>query len=302
MGREVWSSDYLEFPCVLTRALVANYGVRLSDEDLDELLGPARDDRSFISRTYSGIIFIPDDLAVLDSAWSVLSGWEGVRRDLAIASLVLASARKQPRGVFTVTASRYSTYDDGRRQLRMPIRDHIREAARDWNLAVTSIGAPARVCRASVDEAPRGADVVYLDPPYAPPRDDNDCVKRYWFLEGLADYWDNGRAKVMENTLTRKLPKRATPFGSKKTIEGALKRTLERYSDSSVVLSYGSNAVPGLDSLVGMVQDIKGGAEVRTIDHRYHFGTARYCVSQAGGRISHRRGVSHVAGVSFACL
>ena len=276
MGREVWASDYLAFPCVLTRATAANDGVRLSEEDLNELLGPNRDGRSHISRTYSGIFFTPEDLAVLDSAWSVLAAWEGVRRDLAIASLILAAARKQPRGVFTVTAPRYPAYDDGRRHLRMTLREHITEAARDWNRAVLDGGPRARVRRVPVEEAPRGADVVYLDPPYAPPRDDNDYIKRYWFLEGLADYWDGGRAEIMESTATRKLPKRPTPFGSRRTIEGALARTLDRFADSSVVLSYGSNAVPGLDALVGMVREVKGGAEVLRIDHRYHFGTARH--------------------------
>lgn len=276
MGREVWSSDYLAFPCVLTRAAVANRGVRLGEEDLAELLGPSRDDRSFIHETYGGILFTAEDLRALDSAWSVLASWRGPRRDLAIASLILAAARKQPRGVFTVTSSRYSIYDDGRRHLRMSMREHIREAAADWNRAVCDDGAPARVRRAPVDEAPRGADVVYLDPPYAPPRDDNDYIKRYWFLEGLADYWSDGSAQVMESTITRKLPKRPTPFGSRRTIEGALESTLERFSDSSLVLSYGSNAVPGLDTLVGMVRDVKGNATVRRIEHRYHFGTARH--------------------------
>ena len=49
-----------------------------------------------------------------------------------------------------------------------------------------------------MSRAKAGADLVYLDPPYAPPRDDNDYLKRYWFLEGLATYWDNGTAAVMK--------------------------------------------------------------------------------------------------------
>jgi adenine-specific DNA-methyltransferase len=107
-----------------------------------------------------------------------------------------------------------------------------------------------------------------------PPRDDNDYVKRYWFLEGLADYWDNGTATVMRDTLTHKLPKRATAFGSKRTIVAALAGTFEKFRSSTLVLSYGSNAVPTLDTLVAMVREVKGAApEVITIPHRYHFGT-----------------------------
>ncbi|AXE37979.1 hypothetical protein [Acidipropionibacterium virtanenii] len=78
----------------------------------------------------------------------------------------------------------------------------------------------------------------------------------------------------MTETLTRKLPKRATPFGSRRTIEAALTGVLERFSDSTLVLSYGSNAVPSLDRLTGMLKDVKGSQpEVFTVNHRYNFGT-----------------------------
>ena len=51
----------------------------------------------------------------LDSAWSHIDRMSGHRQALAISALVLSAARRQPRGVFTVTGHRY---DDGRRDLR----------------------------------------------------------------------------------------------------------------------------------------------------------------------------------------
>lgn len=272
-GYAVSSSDYLNFPVTLAKAACSNQNQRLAQHDVELIVsGENRDGRDFISRTYKGLFFTPEDLRFLDSAWSQIDRISGSKRHLAVASLVLAAARKQPRGVFTVTGLRY---DDGRAQLHTPLAQQFVDCVEAWNGAVFE-GALCISSRGDVTAAKTGADLVYLDPPYAPPRDDNDYIKRYWFLEGLSDYWANGTASVMRDTRTRKLPKRETAFGSKRTIVSALATTFERFRESAIVLSYGSNAVPHLDTLVGMLRDVKGASpEVITIPHRYHFGTHR---------------------------
>src|SRR5919198_509451 len=167
MGKRVTASDYLEFAATVARATVENDRVRLGEAAVERLCGPPPDDRDFILRTFRGRFFPDEDLRFLDAAWSHLDRMAGHERDLAIAALCLAAARKQPRGVFTVTGLRY---DDGRRRLRLPLRDHFREAAAAYNAAVLDTGRPCRAARADVfDTDPAGHDLVYLDPPYAPP-------------------------------------------------------------------------------------------------------------------------------------
>ena len=271
-GYSVTTRDYLNFPVTLAEASCVNQTEQLTGHDIQAIAEAGNaDGRDFISRTYRDRFFTGEDLNFLDAAWSQLALLQGPKRQLAIASLVLSAARKQPRGVFTVTGLRY---DDGRAQLHRPLAEQFVECAGAWNSAVFQ-GAPCQAVRGDVAEAdPTGIDVVYLDPPYAPPRDDNDYLKRYWFLEGLSDYWQDGTAAVMEGTKTRKLPKRPTAFGSRRTINDALNAVFEQFRDSAIVLSYGSNAVPGLDALVGMLRDVKGSTpEVLTLKHRYHFGT-----------------------------
>jgi DNA adenine methylase/adenine-specific DNA-methyltransferase len=112
---------------------------------------------------------------------------------------------------------------------------------------------------------------VYLDPPYAPPRDDNDYIKRYHFLEGLCSYWAG--LQVMEDTVTRKLPKRFTPFAYPRTIREALRSLLHRFRRSVIVLSYGSNSVPGVEELEQLLRAEKREVRVIAIPHRYSFGT-----------------------------
>lgn len=271
MGYRVTSGDYMAFPVVLAEAACVNQRHRLDADVVSQIVsGGNADGRDFIERTYDGLFFTTEDLRFLDAAWSQIDRLDGAGRSVAIASLVLAAARKQPRGVFTVTGLRY---DDRRSQLHTPLAEQFGLCVDAWNAAVFQ-GPDCRAIRGDVSQAPTGADLVYLDPPYAPPRDDNDYIKRYWFLEGLADYWRGGTAEIMAETLTRKLPKRPTAFGSRRIIEEALGATLERFADSTLVLSYGSNAVPRLDRLTAMLRDVKGSRPmVFTIDHRYNFGT-----------------------------
>ena len=269
LGYQVTSNDFLAFPAAIARATVVNQYERLTEEDLDVICGPPADDRDFIRRTFQGLYFTDEDRAFLDSAWSHIDRMNGSKQTLAISALVLAAARKQPRGVFTFTNLRY---DDGRRDLHLPLREHFRERTADYNRVVFDSGQPCTALSGDVfDLDPQHYDLVYLDPPYAPPRDDNCYIKRYHFLEGLSVYWRG--QEIMENTATKKLAKRYTPFSYKRTVTDALRRTLEQFKNSTIVLSYSSNAVPDADTIEGLLRSVKDDVEVRQIDHTYSFGT-----------------------------
>jgi adenine-specific DNA-methyltransferase len=269
LGYQVTSNDFLTFPSIIAAATVVNQDQILTSEEIEQICGPPADDRDFIQRTFAGLYFTAEDREFLDSAWSHVDRMSGHKRDLAIAGLVLAAARRQPRGVFTFTDLRY---DDGRRDLRLPLREHFRERAAEYNRVVFDSRQPCTALSGDVLAlAQRPYDVVYLDPPYAPPRDDNCYIKRYHFLEGLSVYW-RGQT-VMENTRTKKLPKRYTPFSYKHTVTDALRRTLKRLQDSAIVLSYSSNAVPDAATIEALLREVKDDVEVRLTDHTYTFGT-----------------------------
>lgn len=274
-GFAVHANDYLGFPGVVATAGVVNDDVRLSDDDVERICSPAADDRDFVRRTFTGVYFTPDDLAFLDSAWSHVATMSGHARAVAVAALCLAAARKQPRGVFTLTGD-LSRYDDGRRDLRLSLREHFVERVADYNAAVVP-GAPATVTSLEVGALPaRPYDLVYLDPPYAPPADDNDYTKRFHFLEGLSRYWEGDT--IMWGTKSRKLPKRVTKYSSRRTIEEAFREVFKQFHDSPLVLSYSSNALPDRETLVRLLREVKDDVEVRAVPHTYSYGTHRAAV------------------------
>jgi adenine-specific DNA-methyltransferase len=269
LGYQTTCNDFLAFPAAITRATVVNQDQVLTPEEIDAVCGPPADDRDFVQRTFAGLYFTPEDRAFLDSAWSHIDRMNGHKRDIAIAALVLAAARRQTHGVFPFPALRY---DDGRRDLRLSLREHFRERSAEYNRVVFDSGQPCRALSADVFALPPWPyDVVYLDPPYAPPRDDNCYIKRYHFLEGLSVYW-RGQT-IMENTRTKKLTKRYTPFSYKHSVTDALRRTFTQFRDSDIVLSYSSNAVPDVHTIEALLREVKNDVEVRLTDHTYTFGT-----------------------------
>jgi DNA adenine methylase/adenine-specific DNA-methyltransferase len=269
MGYRVVSNDFLHFSSAISRATVANQSERLDEDEIESICGPPADGRDFIQRTFDGLYFTAQDRAFLDSAWSHIDRLSGPKRDLAVAALVLAAARRQPRGVFTVTDQRY---DDGRRDLRLSLREHFRQAAEDYNRAVFDSGRHCvSICGDVFDLPAEPHDLVYLDPPYAPPRDDNCYIKRYHFLEGLAVYWRE--QTILHHTKTKKLAKRYTPFSYKHSAADALRRTFRQFADSTIVLSYSSNAVPDAATIERLLREVKREVSVHTIGHTYSFGT-----------------------------
>ncbi len=268
-GRGVVANDHLAFAAAVADALIANDEETLTSDDIELLCSGNCDGREFIATTFDGLYFPRSDHEFLDAAWSHVARLSPAKKSLALGALCLAAARKQPRGVFTVTSLRY---DDGRRQLHMSLEALFREAAEAFNNAVfAGKQVCSAVCGDVFDLPHKGFSVAYFDPPYAPPRDDTCYVKRYHFLEGLATYWQG--QEIMWETRTRKIKKRHTPFAYKRTAEDALDRAFGHFQTSALVVSYGSNAaIPG-DELKKLLRRHRRFVRCIEIPHRYTFGT-----------------------------
>lgn len=269
-GRSVVANDHLTFAATLTGAVVENADELLDAEAVEAICSGNRDGRDFIATTFDGLYFPREDHEFLDGAWSHIDRMAGGERAIAISSLCLAAAWKQPRGVFTIATPRY---DDGRRQMRMSLEELFREAVENFNAAVfhhpTASGRS--VCGEVFDLDPEGFAVAYLDPPYAPPRDDTCYIKRYHFLEGLATYWRG--QEILWETKTRKIAKRHTPFAYKRSVEDALDRVFRHFACAALVVSYGSNAALAVEDLEALLRRHKSAVERIEIPHRYAFGT-----------------------------
>lgn len=272
MGKQVRSNDSLSFPSVLTAATVANSATRLNASDVEILLASRarKDEEKFIRRTFEGIFYTPEELTFLDDLWAGIRKLESpFKRSVATAAILRSAIKRQPRGLFTVADP--GRYNDGRRDLKLSMKEHFNEQVEVYNAAVFSNGMRNTSRCGDVFEMKPGSDLVYMDPPYVPLADDNCYMKRYHFLEGLSCYWE-GKEIVMTSKV-RKIVKPFTPFSYRHTAVDAFDRLFRHFSDSIMVLSYSSNAFPDLETLRALMGRYKKSVDVLEKTHRYHFGT-----------------------------
>ena len=271
MNRRVVSLDFLNMAATIASASVANNSKHIEGPDLRLLLSSSGRHSDFISQTFAGVFFKPDDLEFLDRVLSNAANLDRQKRAVALSALMRSCLKKQPRGVFTLSGD-LSRYDDGRRDLRLSIEEHFLEQIEVFNSIVFDNGR--RNFAKQVDffsDRRRDVDLVYLDPPYVPRSDDNCYVKRYHFLEGLSKNWEG--EEIDHGTKVKKIKKKYTPFSYRRTAVEAFEAVFDRYKNSIVVLSYSSNGFPDLETLEELLQRTKRTVEVFQKPHRYHFGT-----------------------------
>lgn len=274
-GKRVFSNDYMAFSANNTKALVENSSVVLSTEKAINLTQTKFENDHFVEDTFRGLYFSDEDNAFIDS---MRAGIKRIRnpyeRAIATAALIRACIKKRPRGVFTYVGMRYN---DGRRDLQLSMQDQFLRAVKQINSAVFENGAESHSRMGdAMTVKPIEDALVYIDPPYYSLRSDNEYVRRYHFVEGLARDWKG--VEIQESTQTKKFKSYPTPFSSRKGAYDAFDRLFARHRDSILLVSYSSNSLPTLDEMVEILSRHKRNVEVVPIDYRYSFGNQHHKV------------------------
>lgn len=266
-GCHVVSNDQMTMASTIAEAVIANSSVRLTAKEIDEIATGAISCGK-IWTLYGDLYYDHEDIEFLDHARRAVKSLSRVKRQLVTAALIRACIKRRPRGIFTYTGRRY---DDGRKDLKLTLREHFRAAAAQLNAAVFDNGSRCSVASVDLsDDLPAAeVDLVYLDPPYFSPLSDNDYVRRYHFTEALARDWEG--VEIQEATKTRKFKNYPNPFKSELICAKTIERVLEHYSKIPVVLSYSSNSLPNATAIRHIIQRHGRTCEVIGVDHRYSF-------------------------------
>jgi DNA adenine methylase len=269
-GKRVISNDHMAMSAGFTRAMVQNSDVTLAPAAARQLLVAEGEIDSFVRDTFSGLYYSPDDELAIDVLRTNIRALpQSAERDIALAALMRACMKKRARGIFTYTGLRY---DDGRKDLQTSLADHFLNAVDAVNGAVFSNGAEsvARHGDAMDCPIPEGA-LVYMDPPYWSPLSDNEYVRRYHFIEGLARDWQG--VEIQVHTKTRKFKSYETPFKTRAGATTAFDVLLERCAGCPVIISYSSNSEPTLEEMKKIIGRHKKSLNVVRLNHTYSFGT-----------------------------
>jgi DNA adenine methylase len=274
-GKSVVSNDYMAMSTMFTKALIENNDVTLSPAEALRLLEPKNPNDHFVEKTFRGLYFEDDDNRLIDILRANIKALRNpYKRAIAMSALIRSCLKKRPRGIFTYIGHRY---DDGRKDLTMTFRAQFLKAVEAVNAAVFNNG---KINKARNGDAMtlknQKADLVYIDPPYYSPLSDNEYVRRYHFVEGLARDWEG--VEIQEHTITKKFKSYPTPFSSRKGAAEAFDLLFKHFHDSVLIVSYSSNSQPTLDEMVAIMAKHKRHVEVVPVDYKYSFGNQSYKV------------------------
>lgn len=268
-GKAVISNDYMAMSATFTKAMVENNSVTLPLGEAQNLLIAHKESDHFVADTFKGLYYSDEENDLIDTLrTNVAAMKDQYKQAIAMTALIRACTKKRPRGIFTYTGHRY---DDGRQDLKKSLSQQFIEAVEAVNKAVFDNGKTNYSKHGdAMDLKVENADLVYIDPPYYSPLSDNEYVRRYHFVEGLARDWKG--VEIQEHTQTKKFKSYPTPFSTRKGAADAFDKLFKKFANSILVVSYSSNSQPTQDEMVAIMAKYKEHVEVIPIDYKYSFG------------------------------
>ena len=268
-GKAVISNDYMAMSATFTKAMVENNGVTLPLDEAKSLLVAHKESDHFVAETFKGLYYSDEENNLIDTLRTNIAAMKDqYKQAIAMTALIRACIKKRPRGIFTYTGHRY---DDGRQDLKKSLSQQFLEAVEAVNKAVFDNGKINHSKHGdAMDLKVENADLVYIDPPYYSPLSDNEYVRRYHFVEGLARDWKG--VEIQEHTQTKKFKSYPTPFSTRKGAADAFDKLFKKFANSILVVSYSSNSQPTQDEMVAIMAKYKEHVEVIPIDYKYSFG------------------------------
>jgi DNA adenine methylase len=266
--KQVISNDYMAMSACFSRAMIENNSVRLSNADVIKLLTEKGRSDHFVATKFKDLYFSDEDNKLIDTLRANIKALRNpYKKAIAMSALIRACTKKRPRGIFTYVGMRY---DDGRRDIRLSLRDQFLEAVEAINAAVFSNDKENKSRNGdALEMVPAQNALVYIDPPYYTPLGDNEYVRRYHFIEGLVRDWQG--VEIQEHTQTKKFKSYPTPFSTRKGASDAFDYLFKKFRHNLLLVSYSSNSLPSQDEMVSIMSKYKK-VEVVPIDYKYSFG------------------------------
>ena len=268
-GKRVISNDYMSMGATITKALIENNKIILPLDEAEKLI--VQHDRidNFVQNTFKDIYFSDKDNLFIDIVRNNIFRIEDdYKRAIAMSALIRTCMKKRPRGIFTYVGHRY---DDGRKDLVKSFDEQFLDAVELINCAVFDNKKRNKSYNTDAMALKKKVDLVYIDPPYYTPKSDNEYVRRYHFVEGLARNWEG--VDIQEETKTKKFKSYPTPFSKKECAKAAFDKLFKNYRNSILIVSYSSNSLPTKEEMVELLRRYKDHVEVIPVDYRYSFGT-----------------------------
>lgn len=270
LGWQVTYNDVFTFNTISARAIFSDSSRLYPETAVQDFLHDVRPVTGFISRTFDGLYFLPEENAWLDGLLGKLEQQADPFRFLVLHCLFQACLQKRPFNLFhranlhlrlSTGAVRFGNRTTWARPFAELMLAAYREVAR---MQSSSMYLPVQVARpGSADMVPGDYDAVYIDPPYFHrARKTESYLQRYHFLEGLARYGE-WPGLIDPHSPIRQIKAGTVPeWASKADFRRSLVRLVEKHRKSQVMLSYVSDEFPSESELIEVFRSNFGNVRV----------------------------------------
>lgn len=275
-GKSVTYNDYLAFNHTIGLALIENKDTFLTQDDLKLILSTSDDYPDFIQTTFQGIFFTDEENRWLDRMVTNINRCftDKYKKALAFTALFQACIIKRPYNLFH-RANLYMRQANVQRSFGnkttwdTPFESHFRQFVSEINAAVFDNQRENSALNLDALEAPVGADLVYIDPPYFNARGVGvDYREFYHFLEGLIRYETWG-GNIDYTSKHRRLIPEPNLWSRPEHILSAVERLISRHQASILVLSYRDDGIPSQEQLLHLLKKYKPTVKIAHLPKQY---------------------------------
>lgn len=283
-GKQVTYNDCLHFNYLIGLALVENNNEFLMQQDLDYILKRHDDMQypTFIEDTFSDIYFTDAENAWLDKIVTNIRTMENpYKRALAYFALFQACIIKRPynlfhrKNLYIRTANVERTFGN-KTTWDTSFENHFLRFAEAANRAVFNNGQHNIAFNKDVFDVAGEFDLVYIDTPYLNAKGIGvNYHSFYHFLEGLVNY-DNWQHLIDHKRKTKEMIAAKSIWTDKNEISSAFDTLFQKFRDSTLVVSYRSNGIPGDQELIKLLKRYKKRVwEIERKDYQYVLSTTK---------------------------
>lgn len=262
------SNDLLSYNAIITKALVENQHIKLTNEDIEMLFSDNPLKENFIEREFTDLYYTRDECRFLDNLHSnILQLDNEYKRALAFSSIGRTLIRKILFAYFCHTKA-IDYRNDEKHWKRNPvinsdIKDLFRKYITEYNNAVINNHKENTSFNTNILSSANTFDVdlVYMDPPYGGTHADYGSY--YHFIETYINYWKD---ETLFNTTKQPKNKLIKSKFATKDVVSAFEELFEKCKNIKYwMISYNSNANPKKDTFIKMIQKYKNTIDIKEI-------------------------------------
>ncbi|MFX1518002.1 MAG: DNA adenine methylase [Promethearchaeota archaeon] len=260
MGKEITYNDLLKSNWYIGKALIENNNTKVNPSEIESFFHCKNgyNYRTTIQTHFKDIYYTNDENVLLDVIVQNLNDLEDqYEKSLCFFALFQACIQKRPFNLFH-RKNLYLRLNNVKRSFGnkktwdTPFLELMLRAIKEGNEAVFDNSRSNKALNHSILDIPipdEGFDLVYLDPPYISSKGVGvDYRDYYHFLEGLCNYnrWEN---LIDYNSKHKRLKSIENEWNDPKQILKAFEKTILKFQDSKLVVSYRNPGIPTIRAL-----------------------------------------------------